>query len=104
MHRTYFHADGLRYPMVFQLHYTAEQCEVLQLMPLRPREIVAFWDFTHELPQGPDEGVLDLAQPLDRMPHCVNAVPCVLPNAMLWLRRNFRFLEPCEAFCKRCRC
>lgn len=66
-------------------------------LPRRCREIVFFWDATKPAPASPEEEVLDLGQSIHRVPHCTNAVPCILPNSILWLRRRFRVVEPNEA-------
>ena len=41
--------------------------------------------------------MLDVAQSLSRVSRCTDAVPCVLPNSILWLRRQGRVVEPGEA-------
>lgn len=97
MHQHTFRANNLRYPPQLRLKYDEQQMEVLMQLPQRCREIVYFWDATRETPQDPEEEVLDLAQGITRVPTCTNAVPCILPNSVLWLRRRFRVVEPNEA-------
>ena len=97
VHQHLFRARNLRYPPELKLKYDGRQMEMLMQLPRRCREIIFFWDETRPVPVSPEEEVLDLAQSLSRVPHCTNAVPCILPNSIMWLRRRFRVVEPNEA-------
>jgi hypothetical protein len=97
VHEELYRASNLHYPPELTLRYTADQLHTLMMLPQRCREIVYFWDQIKPVPENAEEEVLDLGQSINRIPHCSNAVPCILPNSILWLRRRFRVVEPNEA-------
>ena len=68
----------------------------LHLRPQRARECVAYYDATGNVLTKGQAEIIDVGQGLLRVAHCMDASPCILPNAMLWARSLGRRVFPNE--------
>jgi hypothetical protein len=97
-HALAYRQAGLRHPPLLQAFYSVEQMQVIQHLPRRCQEIIYFKDKTSPLEDdNSDEEVIDVGQGLNRVPTCSNAVPCILPRSILFMRRKFRLILAPEA-------
>jgi len=98
VHSQVYRAEDMVYPPTLEAKYSPEEIKRLELMPRRAQECVAFVDFKEGLlDASAEEEIMDVGQAITRVPRCKGACPCIVPNAMSWLRRRRRLVEPCEA-------
>ena len=97
LHKALYRQHGLTYPPLLEMFYKPCEMDVLSVLPMRCRQIVHYLDKTKPLPEHPHEEAVDVGQMIDRFASCVDSVPCLLPNSVVWLRRQFRLVTPAEA-------
>jgi hypothetical protein len=96
-HQQTFRAAAVLWPPCFELRYAAEAYARLMTLPRRPRECIFYADETGpDLGDPDDEEVIDVQQGIGRFPRCLRGSPCILPNAILWLRKRSRRMFPNE--------
>ncbi|CAK0904682.1 unnamed protein product, partial [Prorocentrum cordatum] len=102
LHKATFRAKGLRWPPEMENIYDSRDLELIQQLPLRSREVIAFHDLTNPM-SGPmsrlqpgDEIIIDVGQSINRTTAALNLAPCVCPKSLLWMRRRRRLVEPYE--------
>ena len=63
-------------------------------LPSRSQEIVYFFDSYYG--RAKTEDVIDVSQSIFRVPKLAEALPCICPRGLPWLRKRFRRVAPNE--------
>ncbi len=90
-HAEVFRAKNLLYPPILETLYDEQTMSIINTLPRRAAEIIAFLDLSEGKvnPNGEEE-IVDIGQGITRIPRCVGAAPCLTPGALMWCRKRRR--------------